>query len=52
MAFCCREIAMCRLNLLLILFVCAAVPAGAGPFEDGKAADKGDSDVIDKGARR
>ena len=31
------------LKLLLILFVCAAGPAVAGPFEDGVAAhDKGD----------
>ena len=43
MAFCYREIAMCRLNLLLILFVCAAVPAVAGPYEDGVVAyAKGD----------
>ena len=52
MTVCRPEVAMRLLKLLLIVFVCAAGPAGAGPFEDGKAADKGDSDVIDKGARR
>lgn len=31
------------LKMLLVLFVCAATPVSAGPFEDGRAAyDRGD----------